>query len=132
MIKAKNKKVNTTPTEAWEQETFIEFLELYKKTINKNLIYSATAQSTYTTSWSQKIKNKKMGVRPGVPDLIVIIDTKLIFIEMKRVKGGVLSPAQKEWIDRIDKTGNYVIVARGCQEAITFFTKIVEKNKPLL
>jgi len=99
-------------SEAYEQILVIEFLEKEK------LKYSAIPMSTYTPSWMQKMKNKVLGTRPGVPDLLVIVRDELVFIEMKRVKGGVVSPEQKEWVEALNKINNVSAhVCRGYEEA---------------
>ena len=114
---------NNTPLERHEQATFVQWLEL------EGLLFSSTAQSTYTTSWNQKRLNHATGLRKGVPDMLVIIPGErsqdgsgyCLFIEMKRIKGGVLSKEQKEWIKAINALGTLRIqayVAKGCNEAI--------------
>lgn len=56
-------------------------------------------------------KMKATGVVRGVPDLF-IPEWKL-WIEMKRVKGGSLSPDQKDWIKYLESVGYCVIVGKG-------------------
>lgn len=104
------------PSEDDEQATFVQYLEL------KGLKYSAIPNSTYTTSWSQKAKNTRTGLRAGLPDMLVIVNKQVIFIEMKRVKGGVLSPAQKDWIEALNQTNCPAYVCAGAEQAI----KLVE------
>lgn len=109
------------PTEYDEQVALIDWLELL------GLRFSAVPNSTYTTSWNQKRRNHSMGVRAGVPDLFVLIPPNrskdnrghLVWIELKRVKGGVVSPEQKEWIESLNKVGGSVeaAVAKGSTEA---------------
>lgn len=74
-----------------------EYLEMLKAQ-GLVKVYSHTAQETYTTSWKQKSKNKRMGVKSGVPDYIIVTKDKVIFLEMKRKKGGTLSATQREWL----------------------------------
>lgn len=127
---------NSTPLERHEQATFVDWLEL------QGLLFSATAQSTYTKSWSQKRLNHATGLRKGVPDMLVIIPPErakngsgaVLFIEMKRRKGGVLSPEQKVWIENIQAISGTVsaIVAKGADEAIEFVSSHLSKpnNNP--
>lgn len=61
------------------------------------------------------LKLKKMGVVPGIPDLF-IPEWKL-YIEMKRVKGGALSNAQKDVIAYLESCGYECIVAKGFDNA---------------
>ena len=126
----------SVPLEDAEQETFVQWLEL------NGLLFSAIAQSTWTTSWNQKLKNNRTGLRRGVPDLIVIIPAEksaddkpyLLFIEMKRAKGSVVSPQQKVWIEAINSVladDVAAFVAHGANEAIKIvdpYLKTVEKS----
>lgn len=116
--------MNTTPLEYDEQVAFVHWLEL------NNLLFTATAQSTYTTSFNQKRRNYALGVRKGLQDVLVYIDGKksingqsyLLFIEMKRIKGGVLSAEQKIWRDSITMLNVVNVqsfVCKGSIEAIT-------------
>jgi len=64
---------------------------------------------------------KRQGVVAGIPDLFLPVPAKGkhgLYIEMKRKKGGRLSPYQKDVIDRLQKIGYEVIVAKGADEAI--------------
>lgn len=89
-----------TPTEAEEQIALVEWLEL------QGLRFTAIPNSTYTTSWSQKTKNRRTGLRAGLPDILILVAPsqakdnlgRALFVEMKRLKGGTVSPQQREWI----------------------------------
>jgi len=64
---------------------------------------------------------RRLGVRPGVPDLllpVVVLPYHGLWVEMKRRRGGVLSPDQHGWIDALRAEGYAVAVARGADEAI--------------
>jgi len=100
------------PTEYEEQVAVVQYLEL------KGHKHTAVPNSTYTTSYNQKRRNKAMGLNAGLPDLIAIINYNLVFIEMKRTKGGVLSQAQKDWIAALEDAGQTVWVCKGADEAI--------------
>jgi hypothetical protein len=65
--------------------------------------------------WKTAKTLKAEGVVPGIPDLH--IPEWNIWIEMKRSKGGVLSPDQKEIIEYLESFGDTVIVAHGAEEA---------------
>lgn len=111
------------PTEYEEQVAFVQWLEL------KGLKFSSVPNSTWTSSIKQKVRNKATGLRPGLPDLLVIVGGSLVFIEMKRVKGGVVSPAQRDWIEALNQVSNVqAFVCKGADEAI----EIVESfSKPM-
>ena len=100
-------------TEYQEQCLLVQYLEL------KGFLFSKPAQETFTRSWSIKMKNKMSGVRPGVPDMLIILPTKrLLFIEMKRSKGGRISPEQIKWIKELNECNGVIAVeAHGFDEA---------------
>jgi hypothetical protein len=102
------------PTEEQEQQIFIGWLVI------NDLHYWHTPNSTYTKSWSQKRHNTNMGVQSGIPDLFVIVNNKLIAVEMKRQKGGVVSNNQKLWLERLNSAGVPAQVCKGANEAIKY------------
>jgi len=67
--------------------------------------------------------NKRMGVSKGVPDFFVFTPTANIVIELKRQKGGSVSPEQRDWLNRLAHAGFTCAIARGAQEAIEFITQ---------
>lgn len=69
---------------------------------------------------AQNLKNE--GVSAGVPDLY-IPEWKL-WIEMKRAKGGVVSPEQKDWHEYLKKIGDKVVIAKGFEEAKKFILEL--------
>lgn len=101
-------------SEEVEQRNFVQWLEI------KGYKYTSIPNSTYTKSWKQKMKNKLMGLRAGFPDMVVIAEGCFMCIELKRTKGGALTPMQKDWIDAITATGIPVAVCKGAEEAIAF------------
>lgn len=81
--------------------------------------YTHTANETYTRSPMQKARNTKMGVRSGIPDMVVVFKRVVLFLELKRPVGGVVSPTQKKWIAALRGVGGAVRceVANGFDEA---------------
>ena len=64
---------------------------------------------------------KAMGVKKGVPDLFLPVAKKGypgLWIEMKRAKGGCLSPHQKEWINKLCAQGYRVTCCHGFEAAV--------------
>lgn len=111
---------NTCPKEDDECYTFVAWLEL------KKLKFSHVPNSTFTKNWAVKMKNKRMGVRPGVPDYIIVTKKGLLFVEMKRLKGGVVSEFQKDWIASLNACrGVEAKICRGNQEAIDFVSEFL-------
>lgn len=107
------------PTEDEEQSVVVNYLRL------RGIPHFHVPNSTYTKSWSQKRKNKMMGVVPGVPDLFFFVGGKPYAIELKRRKMGVVSSYQKEWLETLNNNGVRAIVARGADEAIEFVESVL-------
>lgn len=122
-------KINNTPLERFEQSALVNWLEA------QGLLFSSTAQSTYTTSWNQKRLNHATGLRKGVPDMLIVIPPeravdgtgRVIFCEMKRQRGGVVSPEQKKWIAALNAVGGTVdaFIAHGADEAIEEIARVI-------
>ena len=71
-------------------------------------------------SKSEAVRFKRMGVKPGVPDLFLPVprgSSHGLFVEMKRRKGGRLSEEQKEWADALMNQNYTWICANGAEEA---------------
>jgi len=77
-------------------------------------------------SMAQGASLKAEGVTPGVPDLFV--PAWLLWVEMKRETGGVVSPVQRDWIEYLESIGHRVIVGRGFEDAKR---QIEDVKKPL-
>ena len=114
--------MNKTPLETYEQEYFVNWLKI------KNLTYTSIPNSTFSRSWKQKMKNKREGLVAGLPDMLIIIPQErcnqekalMIWVEIKRVRGGVVSVHQKKWIEELNKVDNVgAYVAKGADEAIS-------------
>ncbi len=108
-------------TEHEEQKAFCQFLDL------RHIKYFAVPNGFYT---SEKNKAKKFGllakfkaegVKKGVPDIVVFLEDYILFVEMKRTKGGIISKEQKEWICFLN-TLPYAKakVCKGYTEAVDF------------
>ena len=65
----------------------------------------------------QAIRNKDLGVRAGVSDLILLHDGKAFALELKAEKGH-LSEAQREFIDEWNNAGGYATCAVGIDQAV--------------
>ena len=101
------------PHEEVEQRMVVEYLEIMGHK------FTAIPNSTHTKSWKQKRKNKDTGLRKGLPDMLIIINGRLVFIEMKRIKGGSTSREQKEWIYQLNQCQNvFAHVCKGADVAI--------------
>lgn len=64
---------------------------------------------------------KRMGVKPGVPDLCLPVARggfHGLYVEMKRNDGGRVSTEQKAWLAALHAAGHCVAVAEGHEQAI--------------
>jgi hypothetical protein len=74
-------------------------------------------------------KAKREGRKAGVPDLVLPVARHGyhgLFIEMKRQRGGSVSPEQKAWHHALREQGYAVYVCRGAFAAITVLTSYLE------
>lgn len=71
-------------------------------------------------------KMKLEGLTPGVPDLF--IPEWGLWVEMKRVRGGALSTAQKEIIPELERVGYTVVVGYGCDDALEKVQKVISEH----
>jgi hypothetical protein len=88
------------PLEYHECVSLAQYLAILERQ-GRVIVYSHTAQETFTKSNIQKLKNKRMGVKPGVPDYIVVTKDRVLFIEMKRVKGEKPRETQIRWLEAV-------------------------------
>ncbi len=103
-----------------EQIAFVAYLEA------RGLRFTAIPNSTYTTHMSVKVRNKRLGLRAGFPDMVICIPhVGMAYVEMKRTKGGRATDDQLEWIDDINLCpGAEARVCKGAIEAIRFIEEL--------
>ncbi len=123
--KSKVRAVGACPSEYDEQCALVKWLDL------RGFKFTAIPNSTWTT-YSQQHKNTAQGVRAGIPDLLVLVNNALVWIEMKKLdvkpkkegRGGV-SDVQQEWIDALNKCNNcQAFVCYGFEEAKSVIEKL--------
>lgn len=121
---------NTTPLEKEEQMSFVAYCEANNITvISTQNGFKMPKQAFNWAAYSRTLK--KMGMSKGFPDLIILATNKsktheVLFIEMKRQKGGVLHDEQKEWIQKLDDKNYCVGVAKGCDSAISILNNYLQ------
>lgn len=112
--KPRSKLTKEVLSEAQEQIKFVAWL-------TRQGIRHAASANGGKRDYQEACKFKLQGVSPGWPDLTIPYARKSyhgLYIEIKRVSGGVVSSLQKEWLDFLNKEGYLAKVARGAQEAI--------------
>lgn len=105
------------PTEAQEQIMFVVWLR------KQGFRVSASANGG-SRNLLEAMKMKRMGVSPGFPDVEVPLPSGHyhgFYCEMKRQKGGKVSPEQIEWLNYLRDKGYWAEVARGFEEAKEMF-----------
>ena len=98
------------PSEHLEQ---VRLVSWFRKTYPHVRIFAIPNGGVRSASAGASLKAE--GASPGVPDLCVPVCN--LWIEMKRQTGGVLSPAQKDWIQYLEGIGHKVIVGYGFEDA---------------
>lgn len=94
----------------------------------KIILFSHITNETYTRSWAAGKKRKSMGLRPGVPDFLILTKTKILFLELKRKKGGKLSLEQKHWLEELAKRGATVDTCLGFDHAKQFVDSAIDSH----
>ena len=111
---------NGTLSEAEEQKIIFRWAE-YSKGAHPELEQLFSIPNGGSRNRIEALNLKLQGVKSGVPDICLPVpcgDYHGLWIELKRTKGGVVSDAQKEWIEMLNERGYLAVVAKGATEAI--------------
>jgi hypothetical protein len=98
------------PTEHEEQR---EVVKWFRQTYTEVRIFAIPNGEKRTLGVATRLKVE--GVSPGVPDLYA--PAWRLWVEMKRIKGGTISPQQKDWHIYLRSIGDTVLVCKGAEEA---------------
>jgi len=109
------------PTEHEEQRIFVQWFRRKYSPVRIFAIPNGGFRSRATAG-----RLKAEGVMRGIPDLFV--PEWNLWIEMKRVKGGRLSPDQVNWKHYLEEIGNTVFVAYGAENAMELVDDFVDKK----
>lgn len=117
--------VAVVPTEDQEQIALAQYLDARK-------LAWCHVPNGGSRNVIEATKLKRMGTRRGIPD-VLIFDPCLwceshyvgIAIELKRVKGGRVTPEQDAWHHALEERGWLVRVCKGAGEAIDFIQQCV-------
>ena len=116
MVKTKN----DTPLEAIEQEKVFIWAQCNQNKYSDLKLLNGSLCGVRLRP-GQRLKAKRQGMPKGFPDInlpVVCYPWVGLYIELKRVKGGVTSIEQKWWLERLNGQGYHAVVARGHIEAI--------------
>ena len=109
---------NTTPNESWEQQSLVAELER----LEPGILMEINPAAGMKLDKRMAARVKTLGYQAGTLD--IFLPEYRIYIELKRQKGGSLSPEQKARIPRLESAGYRVIVARGAVDAINQLGKL--------
>ena len=105
------------PLEEDEQRTVVQWLAANR------ILFTHVPNGGQRSRIEAAIMNG-LGVQAGVPDLLIfdpppaLPTLRAAAVEMKRQKGGVVSPQQKDWLRRLDGRMWATAVCQGADEAI--------------
>ena len=115
------------PHESEEQMAFVQWLTF------KGLDFFAVKNEQTMSKKSpqmaaiQEAKAKRMGKKTGVQDLVIFTHSQIVFIEIKRKKGGKVSEEQKEWNKIVNKYPYAKAhICYGCTDAISVVEKYLK------
>ena len=101
-------------SEEKEQNEVARFLD------KLNIVWCHVPNGGYR-SWKTASRLKHMGVKSGVPDILIFDNLSGyngVAIEMKKKEGRQTSKEQEEWLSKLEKRGWFTTVAHGAKEAI--------------
>lgn len=115
---------NLSPLETDEQKTLVKYC-IAKKLFYFSVPNGSVLKGNAMQRGRQMNKLKSEGLIVGTSDLIVMLPTKILYIELKRVKGSTTTKEQKDFITNVSKF-SYAVgrVCKGAKEAIEF----IEEN----
>jgi len=96
-----------------EHSEQVGFVNWFREKYPKVLIFAIPNGEKRAISVATRLKAE--GVTRGIPDLY--IPSCNLWVEMKRVKGGRISPDQKKIISYLESVGHTVIVGKGATDA---------------
>ena len=112
----------TSPSEHSEQVGFINWFRVKYPNV---LIFAIPNGEKRAITVAKRLKAE--GVVRGIPDLFIPQWT--LWVEMKRISGGRLSPEQKAMIQYLEGIGQKVIVAKGAADASKQILEHIKEKK---
>lgn len=113
------------PLEAEEAKTLVAYLR-YR---NYKFMHIPSETGSSPEAKRRAVRMKQQGTTKGFPDYVIIKDGKLIAIELKRVRGSVVSPEQREWLEALASTGAEAAICHGAAEAIEFIESLTAPSR---
>lgn len=117
----KPKDPNAVPTEHQEQVKLVGWMR------KKGWTFCAVPNGGARSSAIEGARLRSAGLQKGFPDLLVFWPVQAA-IELKRQKGGRVSPEQQAWLDTLQGCGWQVQVCKGADAAIEWLEEIHEQE----
>jgi VRR-NUC domain len=102
------------PTERQEQVAYVRWAQA------KGIRLAASMNAGKRSRWEGEAL-RATGMAKGSPDLQIFVKRKgsgSLFLEMKRLRGSVITDEQREWVDWLNANGWTAHFAYGCEDAI--------------
>ena len=113
------------PTESTEQQRLFQWAKFAGgKYPELRLLYHIPNEGKRTRATGGRMRAE--GLKKGVPDLCLPVargGCHGLYIELKRTKGGKVTPEQLEWVDALTRQGYMAAVCRGWEEASEIITE---------
>lgn len=113
----------SVPTEYQECQVFHRYLELKRI---KHTHIGNESQLGGRAGVIRGARLKAIGQSRGFPDYLLVVNTQLVAIEMKRQEGGHTSPEQKQWLEALTDCGVKCFVCRGAESAIETVERLLK------
>ena len=111
----------SVPLESHEQQALFAWARLAERKYPELALLTAIPNGGLR-NLPEAARFRGEGVRRGFPDMILPVARGAyhsLAIELKRRKGGTVSPEQKAWIEALKEQGWCAVVCRGADEAIS-------------
>ena len=121
-------KLTTVPKEDTEQEILFHWAALSEGAHPELKLLYAVPNGGYRPLLTA-VRMKRTGTKAGVPDICLPVARggyHGLYIELKRVKGGVVSENQRAWMDMLNAEGYLARVGYGSDDAIRIITSYLK------
>ena len=110
------------PSEHIEQSLLVQW---FRRSYPNVLIFAVPNGGARSKATAGKLKVE--GVVPGIPDLFC--PEWRLWVEMKRIKGGVVSHEQQGMIDYLQSVGYRAIVCKGAEDAKAQILEFLDEKR---
>jgi hypothetical protein len=121
---------NNPPTEHAEQRALMQWAAANSaRHPELRLLFAVPNGGARSRATAGRLKAE--GVKPGVPDLCLPVARgkyHSLWLELKRTKGGRVSPDQHWWHDQLTAQGHLVVTVKGCTEAVAALLPYLDQS----